>query len=139
MCLISSQILLERLAAKVNHDITKVYSDQAFSELKTAKKVRAVLDWLSEPVKIPEELVNLRSAFTSTDAPTAIVELRNSIIHVREVRCNGVVRNWNDLVFEALQLNLLFSELTFFKLIGFNIHQHSLICCCYIFFIVSPF
>ena len=95
-------------------------SEKAFEGLSAADKVRVLLFWLGVPTAVPDSCPALKARDTGADAPEAVTEIRNAIIH--PTKSNRIKREKIDMraVYEAWQLNMWYVELALLKLIGYS-------------------
>ena len=118
--LAESQIALELLTCVAFLEENSLMSEKAFEGLDAADKVRVLLFWLGVPAAVPDRYAALKARETGADAPKAVTEIRNAIIH--PTNSNGAKREKIDMnaVYEAWQLNLWYVELALLKLIGYS-------------------
>ena len=118
--LAESQIALELLTCVAFLEENTLMSEKAFEGLSAADKVRVLLFWLGVPTAVPDSCPALKARDTGADAPEAVTEIRNAIIH--PTKSNRIKREKIDMraVYEAWQLNMWYVELALLKLIGYS-------------------
>jgi hypothetical protein len=118
--LAESQILLELLSWIALLEENSLMSEQGFEGLSAADRLRTLLFWLGVSPSIPTSRIELASVYAGEDAPQAVVNIRNAIIH--PTKANRLRRDKisNSVIYEAWQLNLWYAELALLKLLGYS-------------------
>lgn len=120
LVLSESQIALEMLCWVALLEENSLMSEKGFEKLEAADRLRALLFWLGISPSIPDASVQLRSTYPTFDAPHAVVDIRNSIIHPTKSNRGKRALLSDETIFEAWQLNMWYIELAILKLIGYE-------------------
>ena len=110
--IILTQSSIERLSFEYVVNDKKLLSSKGFKALWASDKYRLLFSSIGIPVKIPKELKNinkLSNQFTWIDAPHALTEIRNSLIHPDHKKKEQFRET--SLLFEAWNLGLWYLEL----------------------------
>lgn len=117
--IILAQAAIERLSFEYSVKYSKLIEMQGFTNLRASDKMRLLFSSLGIPIEIPNILEKMRAAsnkFKWIDAPHALTEIRNSLIHP-EHKYHGIL---SQIYFEAWNLGLWFLELCILRLCGFS-------------------
>lgn len=112
------QAALERFAWHVLVKEQKSLSEDGFSKLPTADRLRLLLSALSVPLTLPPGLVKLQKAareFNWVDGPQAFVEIRNLLVHPKSVSRSKHLR-----YYDAYQLGKWYVELAVLSACGYK-------------------
>jgi hypothetical protein len=107
----------------VEDDSSAVMSAKKFNELSAEKRILSLLEKLTIPTELPEQLLALSSAATLVEAENgvgALVSLRNAIVHPKRSRRQTITEVGVPARIEALSVGLWYLELVLLKLIGYN-------------------
>ncbi len=120
ICLTISQMLLETLTWVALQQENSLMSDASFEKLPASDKIQALLFWFGISTEMPKALTNFQSTFPELNAPDATVNIRNVITHPSKKQRSKRTAISNFAIDDACQLNLWYSDLTIFKLIGYS-------------------
>lgn len=123
--IVLTQTALELLgwSCLVEDDLTKLYSGGQFDRFAAEKKIRELLTHLHIPVDIPAELSNIRNfalAEGAVDGPSAIVKLRNVLVHPKQTKRSFLLQTPQDVRHDAHTVGMWFLELCLLRLFGYN-------------------
>lgn len=107
----------------VEDTTSKVMSANKFNEVSAEERIASLLQSLSIPTELPEELLALTSAATvlqAKDGVGALVSLRNAIVHPKKSKRLKVSQVGIPARIEALTVGLWYLELALLRLIGYN-------------------
>ncbi len=88
--------------------------------ISASNKIRLLLSYLNVTTSIPASLKILKSFPDTVDAPDALVQIRNSIVHTQEVKRKKLKSVDPKIYFEALQLAIWYIELSLLKILQYN-------------------
>jgi len=117
--IILTQAAIERLSYEYAVKERKLIEAKGFKDLRASDKFRLLLSSLSIPLEIPaslSEMSKLGGQFNWLDAPHALTEVRNSLVHP-EHKQRG---NFSTAYFEAWNLGLWHLELSLLSICGYN-------------------
>jgi len=118
--LILAQTALERLSFEYVVNEKKLLSVTGFKAIWASDKFRILFSSLNIPLEIPPELVHLVKESKNhnwLDAPHALTEIRNSLVHP-EHKKHGQFKF--DIFHESHTLSLWYLEVTILAICGFN-------------------
>ncbi len=117
--IILTQTAIERLSYEFAVKEKGLVETEGFKGLKASDKFRLLFASLDIPTVIPSQLVELEKygkQFNWTDAPHALTEIRNSLVHPEHKRRG----QFDAAYYEAWNLGLWFLELCLLRLCGYN-------------------
>jgi len=120
------QNAFELLAAAVLVEHYKWIDNDAFGKLTAPNKLRLLFRWAGIPTEIPTSLAELsmqvekqaKSENREIDGPSAIVWMRNKIVHPTEKNRSQQRSVGNDVCTEVWMLGLWYLEICLLKLVG---------------------
>lgn len=113
-----TQTALELLAWNLLVEDMQTVSKDAFNRMPSADQIRLLLSFLKIPLPIPSELGGLQRlgrGFNWVDGPSALTEIRNSIVHPGDRRRLSGINS--DERFEAWSLGQWYLELALLKIL----------------------
>lgn len=116
--LILTQAAVERLSFEYAVNERKLISMEGFKKLRASDKLRLLFSSLDISLNIPKEMTSIAKIskiFKWIDAPHALTEIRNSLVHP-DHKHQG---KYDEVIFEAWNLSLWYLELTMLKLCGY--------------------
>jgi len=117
--IILTQSAIERLSYEFAVKERILLTPKGFKDLWASDKFRLLFSSLNVPIRIPDstsELVRLAKLFKWEDAPQALTEVRNSLVHP-EHKKRGLL---DAAYFEAWNLGLWFLEMGILAICGFS-------------------
>ena len=117
--IILTQAAIERLSYEYAVKERKLIEARGFKDLRASDKFRLLLSSLGIPLEIPaslSEMSELGGQFNWLDAPHALTEVRNSLVHP-EHKQRG---SFSNAYFEAWNLGLWHLELSLLNICGYN-------------------
>ena len=117
--IILTQAGIERLSFEYSVRYKRLIEKGGFKDLKASDKFRILFSSLDLPIEIPDYLIklkNLSSQFGWIDAPNALTEIRNSLVHP-EHKQHG---KFEESYFEAWNYGLWFLELALLRICGYS-------------------
>ena len=118
--LILAQTALERLSFEYVVNEKKLLSVMGFKDLRASDKFRILFSSLNIPLEIPSELiylVNGSKTYTWKDAPHALTEIRNSLVHP-EHKKRGKFNI--DIFIQSYTLSLWYLEVSILAILRFK-------------------
>lgn len=116
--IILSQAAIERLSFEYAVEDKRLLTAGGFKALSASDKYRLLFSSLQIPIEIPKEtptLKNLAKKFTWLDAPHALTEIRNSLVHPEHKKRGQLSPGY----FEAWNLNLWYLEMGLLAICGY--------------------
>jgi hypothetical protein len=107
----------------VEDETNKIMSATKFNEVPAEERIISLLQKLSIPTELPNELLSLASAATALQAEDgvgALVSLRNAIVHPKKSKRRKVIEVGVSARIEALTVGLWYLELALLRLVGYN-------------------
>ena len=117
--IILTQTALERLSFEYVVNTKQLLSRDGFKGLRASDKLRVLFSSLNIPLNIPSEtplLGTLAKSFKWSDAPHALTEIRNSLIHPDHKKRKELTEGY----FEAWNLGLWYLEMSILALFGYS-------------------
>lgn len=119
--IILTQAAIERLSYEFAVRERRLLGADGFKQLKASDRCRLLLSSLSVPLDIPNECMDLKalaSRLNWQDAPHALTEIRNSIVHPERKYREQLA----DVLYEAWNLSLWYLEMSILAICGYNGH-----------------
>ncbi len=117
--IILTQSAIERLSYEYVVNNNKLLSKNGFKDLRASDKFRRLFSSINIPVELPSSLENMKRLSKQhnwIDAPHALTEIRNSLVHPEHKR-KGQFR---DALFEAWNLGLWYLELSILRICDYT-------------------
>lgn len=119
--IILTQAAIERLSYEYAVKDRKLIETKGFRDLRASDKLRLLFSSLNIPIEIPSSLsemarLALAKNFNWLDAPHALTEMRNSLVHPEHKRRE----QFSDAYFEAWNLGLWYLELALLRICGYS-------------------
>jgi len=117
--IILTQTAIERLSYEYAVVNKKLIEGQGFRDLRASDKFRLLFSSLDIPIALPAatgNMTKLAGQLNWLDAPHALTEVRNSLVHPEHKRKG----QFKEAMFEAWNLGLWYFELTVLRLCGFS-------------------
>jgi len=114
--IILTQVAIERISYEYAVKHRKLIEAKGFNKLKASDQFRLLFSSLDIPLDISTatpEMIKLAKQFNWLDAPHAMTEVRNSLIH-------PVHRRINSALIEVWKLGLWYLELTILRICGYD-------------------
>ena len=119
--IILTQAAIERLSYEFSVKYKRLFTVNAFKALWASDKFRLLFSSLGIPLDIPADTPELRQLATNTemnwiDAPHAVTEIRNSLVHPEHKRRSRLERAYYD----GWKLGLWYLELAILAICGYS-------------------
>lgn len=117
--IILTQIAIERLAYEYSVNHKKMLDAEDFQKLKASNKFRLLFSSLGIPMVISEsqtEIHKVAKIFGYSDAPHALTDIRNSLVHPKKNRDKEL----KDVYYEAWALGLWYLELAILSICNYH-------------------
>ena len=117
--IILTQAAIERLSFEYAVKNKKLVTANGFKDLWASDKFRLLFSSLDIPIEIPKdtpEIEGLSKKFNWLDAPHALTEIRNSLVHPEHKRCGQLAGAY----YEAWNLGLWYLEMGMLAICGYS-------------------
>jgi len=117
--IVLTQAAIERLSFEYAVRNRRLIEVQGFKDLRASDKYRLLFSSLDVPIDIPSEasdLTKLAAQFNWQDAPHALTEIRNSLVHPEHKRRNQLDKAY----FDAWRMGLWLLELSVLRVCGYE-------------------